>query len=83
MQWWGSSYRAVENIVTSLLLLLSNLLSGAVECSDCASVEGWVSWMWHWTVWWWGSSDAGALGGAECPFIAVAPRSVLARSGGT
>ena len=32
---------------------------------------------------WLGSSDAGALGNAEHPFIAIAPRSTLARSGST
>ena len=34
-------------------------------------------------IWWWGSSDAGALGNADYPFIAIAPRSTLARSGST
>ena len=42
-----------------------------------------VSWIWHYTIWWWGSSNAGALGNAEYPFIAIAPRSTLARSGST
>ena len=42
-----------------------------------------VSWIWHITVWWWGSSDAGALGTAEYPFNAIAPGSTLARSGST
>ena len=32
---------------------------------------------------WCGSSDAGALGSAEYPFIAIAPRSTLARRGST
>ena len=32
---------------------------------------------------WWGSSDAGALGNAENPFIAISPRSTLARRGST
>ena len=35
----------------------------------------WVLWIWHKTVWWWGSSNAGALENAEYPFIAIAPRS--------
>ena len=38
----------------------------------------WVSCIWHKTTWWWGPSDAGALGNAEHPFIAIAPRSTLA-----
>ena len=33
-----------------------------------------VSWIWHKTLWWWSSSDAGALGNAEYFFIAIAPR---------
>ena len=28
-------------------------------------------------IWWWVSSDAGALGDAEHPFIAIVPRSTL------
>ena len=32
---------------------------------------------------WWGSSSAGALGNMEHLFIAIAPRSTLARSGST
>ena len=39
--------------------------------------------IWHQTIWWWGSGNAGALGNAEYPFNAVAPRSTLARSGST
>ena len=34
-------------------------------------------------IWWWGSSNAGALWNAEYPFIAIAPRSTLARSDST
>ena len=29
----------------------------------------------HETIWWWGFSNAGALGNAEYPFIAIAPGS--------
>ena len=43
----------------------------------------WVSWIWHVTIWWWGSNNVGALGNAEYPFIAITPRSTLARSGST
>ena len=42
-----------------------------------------VSWMGQWTIWWWGSSNAGDLGNAEYHFIAIAPRSTLAWSGST
>ena len=35
----------------------------------------------HQTVWRWGSCDAGALGNAENPFIAIAARSILTWSG--
>ena len=42
-----------------------------------------VSWIWHLTVWWWGSCDGGALGNAEYSFIAIAPRSTLPRSSST
>ena len=43
----------------------------------------WVSWIWHKTIWSWGSSDAEALGDAGHPFIAIPPKSNLARDGGT
>ena len=40
-----------------------------------------VSWIWHLTIWWWGSSDDWALGKAGYLFIAIVSRSTLARSG--
>ena len=33
-----------------------------------------MSWIWHKTIWWWDSCNAGALGNVEYPFIAIAPR---------
>ena len=36
--------------------------------------------IWHYRIWWWGSSNAGALGNAKYSFIVIAPRSYLARS---
>ena len=33
----------------------------------------WVSSIWHSIIWWWGSSNAGALGNAEHPFISITP----------
>ena len=42
-----------------------------------------VSCIWHETIWWWGSSNAGSLGSAEYPFITIAPRWTLAQSGST
>ena len=42
-----------------------------------------MSWIWHKTIWWWGSSNAGALGNAEYPFIVIAFMSTLAWSGST
>ena len=42
-----------------------------------------VSWIWHKTIWWWGFSNAGALGNAEYLFIAIAPRFTLFWSGST
>ena len=43
----------------------------------------WVSWIWCKTIWWSGSSKAGALGNAEYHFIAIAPRSTLSWNGST
>ena len=40
-----------------------------------------VSWMWHWTIWWWGSSNTGTLGNTEYSFIVITLRSTLARNG--
>ena len=34
-------------------------------------------------IWWWGPSNAGALGNMEHPFIAIAPKSTQARRGST
>ena len=34
-------------------------------------------------MWWWGFSNAGALGNVEYSFIVIAPRSTLPRSGST
>ena len=42
-----------------------------------------LSWLWHKTTWWWGFSDAGALGNAEYPFVAIAPWSTLTLNGST
>ena len=52
-------------------------------CGEVRPHPRWVPWIWHWTIWWWGSSDAGALGNAEYLFIAIAPRSTLAWCGST
>ena len=45
--------------------------------THCISVEEWdlpllqcVSWIWHWTIWWWGSNSE-ALENLEYPFIAI------------
>ena len=43
----------------------------------------WVSLIWHKTIWWWGSSNAAALGNAKYPFIAIASSSNVARRGST
>ena len=45
-------------------------LAGAIEYTDCISAERgktpqWVSWIWHETISWWGSSNAG-LWGMQC-----------------
>ena len=42
-----------------------------------------VSWIWHKTIWWWGSRNAGALGIAEYLLIAIVPWIFLARSDST
>ena len=38
-------------------------------------------WIWHKSIWWWGSRNAEVLGKAEYPSIATASRSTLAGSG--
>ena len=43
----------------------------------------WKSCIWRKTIWWLGSTNAGAFGKAEYLFFAIAPRSTLARSGST
>ena len=59
-------------------------LAEVVEYTDYISADGedphkWESWIWHETIWWWGSSP-GALRNMEYPFIAIAPSSTLTRS---
>ena len=39
-----------------------------------------VSWIWHERIWWGSFSNVGALGNGEYSFIAIVPRSILARS---
>ena len=59
-------------------------LSGATEYTDCTSVEGQDPSPNEGPGYDTKQSDGtGALGNAEYPFIAVAPRSTLARSGST
>ena len=53
------------------------LLCKRIDLHQC------VSWIWHETIWWYGSNNAGALGNAEYSFIAIDPWSTLARSGST
>ena len=60
----------------------------AVEYTDCTFAEGpdptpTSVLIWHLTIWWWGSSNNGALGNTEYPFVAIAPRSTLAQRGST
>ena len=60
-------------------------LIGAAEYTDCSGLRPAqrVSWFWHEPIWWWGSSNAGALGNAVYPFIAISPWSTPAQSGST
>ena len=59
---------------------------GQLICSVLHPMENfrtlpqWLSWIWHLTIWWWGSSYAEALGNMEYP-TAIAPMSTLTRSG--
>ena len=57
-------------------------LAGAVEYSDCTAAEGYPMSVLDMKLWW-SSGNAGDLGNAEHPFIAIAPRSTLARRGST
>ena len=56
--------------------------AGAVEYTDCFSAEGQDPSN-ECPRYEWGSSDAGALGNAKYPFIAIAPRPILDWSGST
>ena len=46
-------------------------------CREVRPPTQWVSWIWHKTIWWWGSGNPEALGNAEYSFITIAPRSTL------
>ena len=89
--WYQISKKNIQSrnfTVFSLQTFTLKFISCAHQTTiDCTSAEGypprWVSWVWHWTIWWWGSSDAGALGNVEHSFIAIAPRLTLARYGST
>ena len=52
-------------------------------CRGLRPLHQQVSWIWHETIWWWGSGNFRALGNAEYPFIAITPKSTLAQSGNT
>ena len=61
-----------------------------LQNTPTASLQGggvrlpqWVFWIWHISIWWWGSSNAGALGNMYYTFIAIFPKSTLAQSGST
>ena len=59
--------------------------AGVVEYTDYISAKEWDDpqtnvLIWHYTIWWWDTSNAGALGNVEYLFIAMAPRSTLARN---
>ena len=72
------------------ILSIANItqLAGVVEYTDCTFTEEYdptqcVSWIWHKTIWWWSSSNAGALESIEYPFIAITSNPTLAWSGST
>ena len=73
-------------IPSAIILVIDFLLSfkqlaqtaGAVEYTNCISAKGWfscqrVSWIWHKTIWWWGSSNTRTFGNVEYSHIAITP----------
>ena len=52
-------------------------------CRGARPSRQWVCWIWHKTIWWWGSSNAGTLGNTEYPFIIIAPRTIMVWSDST
>ena len=77
-------HRKIHNLTSFFFFAQS---AGAVEYTDCFYAEELHPLnecpVWHKTIRWWGSSDAGALGNVEYLFIATASRSTLGRSDST
>ena len=74
-----------ENSDSSLpsWLGLKNTLTASLQRAKTPPTTTNVLDIWHSTIWWWGFSNPGTLGNAEYLFIAIAPRSTVARSGST
>ena len=45
-------------------------------CRGLRSPPQWVSWIWHETIWWWGSSNARAFANAKYPSLPSLPSSL-------
>ena len=77
-------YKTIDGEFDSECLIV--LSAEAVEYTDCTLQRGktppqWVSCIRHLTIWWRGSSEAGALGNAEHSIIAIATKTTLAWNG--
>ena len=57
------------------------LSAGAAEYTSLQ--ENKTPWLWHQRISLWASSNTGAFGDVEYPFIAITPRSTLAQSRST
>ena len=79
LAWYSPS--ACHQICLYSLIALSAGAAEYINCIFCIWMS--VQVIWLRTIWWLPSSNAGALGNAEYPFIAIAPRSTLAQNGST
>ena len=68
-----------KNVISRFTLKLNLKIFFVQSAGGVEYPHQWVFWIWHKTIWWWSSCDAGALGNVEKTFIAIAPRSTLAR----
>ena len=76
-----------KSILNELPIYLPNCLSIFVELSWLGLYDTSTAFLHrasgigHLTIWWWGYINAGAMGNVDPPFIAIAPRFTIARSG--
>ena len=72
---WSIFFYFFSHFLSSILLCWLGLQNTRLCLCRGLRLHQWVSQIWHKTIWWWGSRNAGLLRNVEYPFIAIALRS--------